>query len=128
MTITDKTRLETLAHETDRWPLLPQRKAIKKVRIMITQACTSIIENPIFDYGVLFIILLNCVTMVYSDAGVEETELQKNIELTFQILYTIEMVLKIFALGFIFGKDAYLKGAWNQLDFLIVVTGYLSMI
>jgi hypothetical protein len=66
--------------------------------------------------------------MVYSDAGVEETELQKNIELTFQILYTIEMVLKIFALGFIFGRDSYLRGAWNQLDFVIVITGYLSMI
>ena len=128
MTITGKTRLEKLAHETDRWPCLPQRKAIKKVMILINMVANAIIIHPIFDFGVLFIIMLNCVTMITSDASKEETEAQKKIELIFQILYTIEMVLKILALGFLFGKDAYLTNIWNQLDFLIVSTGYLSMI
>jgi hypothetical protein len=117
-----------LAHETDRWPCLPQRKAIKKVMILINMVANTIIIHPIFDFGVLFIIMLNCVTMITSDASKEETEAQKKIELIFQILYTIEMVLKILALGFLFGKDAYLTNIWNQLDFLIVSTGYLSMI
>ena len=38
------------------------------------------------------------------------------------------MVLKIVGLGFIFGEDAYIKNVWNQLDFLIVTSGYLSIL
>ena len=43
-------------------------------------------------------------------------------------LYTVEMLLKIFALGFIFTKRAYLRDLWNILDFAIVVTGYIPII
>lgn len=43
----------------------------------------------------------------------------------FLVLYSIEMVLKILGLGFVFNKDAYLRDAWNVLDFTIVMTGYL---
>ena len=38
------------------------------------------------------------------------------------------MVLKILGLGFIFNKGAYLRDAWNILDFTIVMTGYLSLL
>ena len=41
----------------------------------------------------------------------------------FTILYTIEAILKIIALGFILHKHAYLRSLWNILDFIIVVTG-----
>jgi hypothetical protein len=46
----------------------------------------------------------------------------------FLILYSLEMVLKILGLGFLFNKGAYLRDAWNILDFTIVMTGYLSLI
>ena len=45
----------------------------------------------------------------------------------FLILYSIEMVLKILGLNFIFGPNAYLKEAWNILDFVIVASGYLTL-
>jgi hypothetical protein len=35
------------------------------------------------------------------------------------------MLLKIFALGFILNKGSYLRDAWNILDFVIVVSGFL---
>lgn len=41
-------------------------------------------------------------------------------DLVFLILYTIEMVLKIFGLGFIFAKNAYLLDPWNVLDMTII--------
>jgi len=47
------------------------------------------------------------------------------IDLNFLILYTIEMSLKIFGLGFILNKDAYLRDMWNVMDFVIVITSYL---
>lgn len=37
------------------------------------------------------------------------------------------MFLKIFALGFMFGRGAYLKDYWNILDFVIVVTAYIPI-
>jgi hypothetical protein len=37
------------------------------------------------------------------------------------------MALKILGMGFILGKGAYLKDAWNALDFFIVMTGYLQL-
>jgi hypothetical protein len=37
------------------------------------------------------------------------------------------MVLKILGLNFIFGPNAYLKEAWNILDFVIVASGYLTL-
>ena len=43
-------------------------------------------------------------------------------------LYTVEMVLKILGMGFVFNKGAYLRDYWNLLDFVIVATGYLSLI
>jgi len=43
-------------------------------------------------------------------------------------VYTAEMALKIFALGFYFPKHAYMRHFWNWIDFIIVVTGYLPFV
>jgi fumarate reductase subunit C len=34
-----------------------------------------------------------------------------------------EFILKLIAMGFAFGKGAYLKDNWNKLDFVVVATG-----
>lgn len=46
----------------------------------------------------------------------------------FLILYSIEMILKILGLGFIFPKNSYLRDSWNILDFIIVISGYIPFI
>ncbi len=38
------------------------------------------------------------------------------------------MFLKIFGLGFLFNKGAYLRDTWNILDFVIVITSYIPYI
>eukprot|EP00602_Paraphysomonas_sp_CaronLab_P008605 CAMPEP_0185034492 /NCGR_PEP_ID=MMETSP1103-20130426/24443_1 /TAXON_ID=36769 /ORGANISM="Paraphysomonas bandaiensis, Strain Caron Lab Isolate" /LENGTH=1644 /DNA_ID=CAMNT_0027571169 /DNA_START=197 /DNA_END=5132 /DNA_ORIENTATION=+ len=48
-------------------------------------------------------------------------------ELLFTIVFTIECVLKVFGMGF-FGKKGYLHDRWNWLDFVVVVTGWMSYI
>jgi len=45
----------------------------------------------------------------------------------FLCLYSIEMLLKIFGMGFIFNRGAYLRDAWNILDFVIVSSAYFSI-
>ncbi|DBA01467.1 TPA: hypothetical protein N0F65_005586 [Lagenidium giganteum] len=47
-------------------------------------------------------------------------------ELLFTIVFAVECVLKIIAMGFLFGKGAYLRNYWNLLDFFVVVVGLIG--
>jgi len=49
------------------------------------------------------------------------------LELAFQIIYTVEVILKILAFGFVFEKNSYLRDWWNILDFTVVCGSWLSM-
>jgi hypothetical protein len=49
-------------------------------------------------------------------------------DLVVAVIFTIEAVFRIIASGFIFGRKAYLRSRWNQLDFLIVVTTWLGYV
>lgn len=42
---------------------------------------------------------------------------------TLTIIFIIEFLVKILAMGFVFGKNSYLKDLWNILDFIIVISG-----
>jgi hypothetical protein len=54
----------------------------------------------------------------------------------FTILFTIEAIIKIIALGFFFnnpiirskGLTPYIRNPWNQLDFLVVVSALIDFI
>ena len=52
----------------------------------------------------------------------------KNFDNFFLYVYTVEMGLKIFSMGFIFNKKAYLRLFWNWMDFTIVITGYIPFV
>ena len=47
---------------------------------------------------------------------------------SFTIIFTIECILKIIALGFFMEDNSYLRDAWNCLDFIIVISGILYFI
>lgn len=128
MTITEQTRLEKLVHYEDPWPMLNWRKKIMKARILVNETALAIISSRYFEGFIITIIFLNCITLAQSDSTKPDSPQMVKIELAFQILYTIEMVLRITATGFIMGQNAYLRSIWNQLDFVCVVTGYLGML
>ena len=44
------------------------------------------------------------------------------------IFYSIEVILKIFAKGFILNKDSYLRNNWNKFDFIIIVSSISSLV
>lgn len=46
----------------------------------------------------------------------------------FLIIYTGEMILKIIAMGFFMRAHSYLRDAWNILDFMVVILGWLAII
>ena len=41
----------------------------------------------------------------------------------FSIVYTIEAILRIIALGFVVHKKSYLREPWNLIDFIVVISG-----
>jgi hypothetical protein len=43
--------------------------------------------------------------------------------LCFSIVYTIEAILRIIALGFVVHKKSYLRDPWNLIDFIVVISG-----
>lgn len=49
--------------------------------------------------------------------------LQDESEKYFLGIFCVEALLKIVALGFALHKGAYLRNAWNMMDFVVVVTG-----
>lgn len=41
----------------------------------------------------------------------------------FTVLFTLECVIKVIAMGFVLDKGSYLRDAWNWLDFVVVISG-----
>lgn len=90
--------------------------------------CYSIITYPLFDFFILLVIVVNSILLAFDDPTRTQANFQDTANTAFLALYTIEMVLKICGLGFIFNRGAYLREAWNVLDFAIVVTAYLPYV
>uniref|UniRef100_A0A8C4N6Y8 Uncharacterized protein n=1 Tax=Eptatretus burgeri TaxID=7764 RepID=A0A8C4N6Y8_EPTBU len=63
--------------------------------------------------------------------GGDKTPFSKRLELTepyFIGMFCLETAIKILALGFVFHKGSYLRSGWNLMDFIVVITGILSML
>lgn len=128
MTIVPQTRLERAHKYTDGHKLLNFRKKIMKIRIQISEFANMITSSKYFEGFIILIIGLNCITLAGSDSTKEETPTEKSIDLIFNIVYTIEMTLRIFSLGFIFNEGSYLRSMWCQLDFICVCTALLEYV
>jgi Ion transport protein len=82
--------------------------------------------NPWFDRVILTVIILNCVYLGLDNEIEIVSMYSDNIDFVFLIIYTIEMVLKIIAMGFFMLPHSYLRDAWNILDFSVVILGWIS--
>ncbi|KAH8859404.1 Voltage-dependent calcium channel type A subunit alpha-1 [Schistosoma japonicum] len=92
-----------------------------------------IIEWGPFEYMVLSTILANCIVLAMEMhlPSNDKTTLSEKLEQTetyFLIIFCVEALLKIVALGFAFHRNAYLRNIWNIMDFIVVVTGLLAYI
>ena len=125
----DKDNLERCESYDDKWPLLKARKAIWKILIYINLIALKIISTKVFENISIFVILMNSLVMMTEDpADTDPPEYYALIDNIFLGLYSVEMVLKILGLGLIIGENAYLKNSWNMLDFVIVLSGYVTLI
>jgi hypothetical protein len=98
----------------------------------------ALITNKYFERFILLIIALNSLFLGMSDYShvnshgelVENSSWRNTLirrsELVFTLIFTLECVLKIIGMGF-YGQKGYLKDRWNWLDFLVVLTGSVSI-
>ncbi|XP_072389146.1 sodium channel protein 60E-like isoform X1 [Diabrotica undecimpunctata] len=84
------------------------------------KTCIYLCTNQYFDYLVMATILLNCVFLAMAET-IEEAEY------IFLAIYTLEMIIKAIAKGFILNKYTYLRNPWNWLDFIVITSGYATI-
>ena len=74
----------------------------------------QIVFNPWFDRVILLTIFANCVSLAVEDPSLPEPDpLIEVLDICFLIIFSIEMVLKIIAMGFVMQQFSYLRDAWN---------------
>ena len=113
---------------------------------VVRVACVRTVTHPWFDRLILLLILLNSIVLALVDWSVIDEDpnsedvgeplaegswrntLLYETEAIFTVLFTVEFVLKVVAQGFVLGRGAYLRDAWNIIDFLVVVTALLASI
>ena len=128
--IVEQNSFDKLENYKDRLPWLHLRKSIMRIRRMINKIAMMIITNPIFEYGSLWVIIANSISLSLYDPlnpTASDTGFLGSLDTVFLALYSFEMVMKIIGLGFIFNKGAYLRDSWNILDFIIVLSAYLQL-
>ena len=91
-----------------------------------------------FDGFITAAIILNSIMLASTDYEIRLnpdhvstwTPIQEQIDLVFSIIFIVEFVVKVIAMGFVFHKKSYLREAWNMLDFFIVsisIVGFLPI-
>ena len=87
--------------------------------------CHAIASNIIFDHFIFICIVLNtiCLALSWYDEPTGLKPLLENINLVFNIIYTIEFIIKILAFG-----ENYFKDGWNNFDMIIVFAAWFGFI
>ena len=102
-------------------------------------AVIQIITNKLFEYLIITFIFLNMLLMCLLDYNFVDSEgdlvtegsvinyTENVMNYFFIAIFTLEMTLKIIAMGFVAKRGAYLNEYWNWLDFVVVITGLISL-
>ena len=84
--------------------------------------------NPWFDRFILIVIMVNCFFLALDQEVTMITENSQIIDNVFLGIYTLEMIMKIIALGFFMRPHSYLRDNWNRLDFVVVILGWFGVL
>ncbi|XP_069172735.1 sodium channel protein 60E [Procambarus clarkii] len=93
----------------------------------LRQMCLYVVDSPYFEWIVLILIFASSVTLCFEDVHLDsKTELKEvlnYLNLAFAVLFTLEMLLKWVALGFV----KYFTSVWTILDCFIVLVSMCSL-
>lgn len=96
----------------------------------LRRACILLVEKPAFDNAILLLILASSISLAFDTP--DQTELTTRalsaLNWVFTLLFVAEMLVKVVALGFVSpAPSAYLRSAWNVLDFAIVLVSVVLL-
>eukprot|EP00794_Sanderia_malayensis_P006128 gene6128-6833_t len=85
-----------------------------------------------FEYFILVAIIVNCILMAINSQLPNNDQSRINMAVeqaeTYLLgIFCLEMLLNIITMGFILHPGSYIRNVWNILDFVVVVTGILSL-
>jgi len=89
----------------------------------IRKKCAAITESKVFNRVILAVICGSTLTVALDEPRSSQKfkDTLNYFDLIFTACFVVEMVLKMIAMGFIFGKHSYLRSShFNKLDFAIV--------
>jgi hypothetical protein len=94
-------------------------------------ACCRIVRHKWFENVILFCIIFSSILLACDGPTNDNTtQVWRDIailDFVFVLLFTVEMFLKIIVQGFYFCPAAYIKDPWNVLDFVVVITAWISL-
>ncbi|KAJ1639567.1 Ion transport protein-domain-containing protein, partial [Pavlovales sp. CCMP2436] len=88
----------------------------------------ALVEWVWFDRIVLLLIVFNCALLALQGPSPDTDVASSILTLYFQVLFTLELVVKVGASGFIANNTAYVWDPWNVLDLTVVITGWMPYI
>ena len=103
----------------------------------IRMACDKLRQTPSFEMFIFGCVIINGVIIglqkpdAQMDAGASAilpVALSTTMQAIFLVVFTLEAVVKIIALGFLIGENTYLREYWNMLDFIVVVAGLVDLV
>jgi hypothetical protein len=93
----------------------------------------KIVKSKMFDQTVLVLILVNCLFLAMDSkepnfVDTPRGQVLSYMEYVFTVAFVVEMLCKIVCLGFVFGRNTYLRDGWNGMDFTVVMLGLLPLV
>jgi voltage-dependent calcium channel L type alpha-1D len=91
----------------------------------------AIVDSCIFENFILFFILASCIFLTFDPETDPDSKLGQAMEFSeyiFMVVFTLEFILKIVAFGaFTNGPKSYFRDVWNILDFVVVISSFMSL-
>ena len=90
--------------------------------------CMKLIKKSWFSKLILFLIILSTLRLIVDTfiSGYSFVLFFDICDAVFNVIFLIEALLKICALGFAFDEGSYLRDYWNMLDALIVLCSFIE--
>ena len=96
------------------------------------RAAIFFVEWRWFDPFILFVIIANCSSMAWESPldppGTSKADLIDVLEIIYLYVFTVELLSKVLAYGFVMHPHSYLRDAWCQLDFVVVSLAWLPIL
>ncbi|XP_054634832.1 voltage-dependent T-type calcium channel subunit alpha-1G isoform X1 [Dunckerocampus dactyliophorus] len=94
--------------------------------------CQKTIGHKMFDHIILLFIFLNCITIALERPDIQPHSMERVFlsvsNYIFTVIFVGEMMIKVVAMGFYFGKGVYLQSSWNILDGLLVFVSLVDIL